>query len=242
MLGQQLVVVSDAHLGAVPAATEEAFLDFLAAAPTLGDCLLLNGDIFDFWMGWKRVIPRHQIRAVAALAEVARRMPTLMTGGNHDRWGGSFWHDELCIRFEPLRLELDVGERRALAIHGDGITERHFLARVMFHFTRQPLAIWAFKKMHPDFAFRIVDRMVTHLGHEQIDPSVFDQAAARQQAWAESELRRDPGLGFVIMGHTHRARMSQPEPGRWYVNPGAFLDGGQYAVVTGAGPALSRFR
>ena len=242
MLGQQLVVVSDAHLGAVPGETEEAFLDFLAQAPTLGDSLLLNGDIFDFWMGWKRVIPRHQIRAVAALAEVARRMPTVMTGGNHDRWGGTFWDEELKIRFEPVRLEFDLGERRALAIHGDGITERSTWARIMFHITRQPLAIWTFKKMHPDFAFRVVDRMVSNWGSEKVDPSVFDQAAERQQRWAEGELRRDPRLSFVVMGHTHRARVAEVSPGRWYVNPGAWLDGLRYAVVNGTRPELKQFR
>ncbi|MGH7590805.1 MAG: UDP-2,3-diacylglucosamine diphosphatase [Gemmatimonadales bacterium] len=242
MLGQQLVAVGDAHLGACPPEVEEAFLDFLADAHHQGDCLLLNGDVFDFWMGWKRVIPRHQIRAVAALAEVAKRMPTVMTGGNHDRWGGTFWEQELKIRFDPIRLGFEIGNRRVLAIHGDGITERSTWARVMFQVTRQPMAIAIFKALHPDLAFRIVDRMVSNWGSEHVDPSVFDRAAERQQAWAEAELQRNPGLGYVIMGHTHRPRMAEAAPGRWYVNPGAWLDGRRYGVVRAGGVELKTFR
>ncbi|MFI5234958.1 MAG: UDP-2,3-diacylglucosamine diphosphatase [Gemmatimonadales bacterium] len=241
MLGQQLVVVGDAHLGAVPAPIEEAFLEFLLAAPKLGDCLLLNGDIFDFWMSWGRVIPRHQVRAVAALAEVARRMPTVMTGGNHDRWGGTFWSDELKIRFAPVRMEFCIGDRPALAIHGDGITERSRSARLMFQVTKQPAVIALFKALHPDLAFWIVDRMVSHWGSDAVDPAVFDRAADRQQAWAATELARNPRLHCVLMGHTHRARAVEVEPGRWYVNPGAWLDGQRYAVVTGGGAELKEF-
>ncbi|MGH7533833.1 MAG: hypothetical protein ACREL4_11135, partial [Gemmatimonadales bacterium] len=131
---------------------------------------------------------------------------------------------------------------RVLAIHGDGITERSTWARVMFQVTRQPVAIAIFKRLHPDFAFRIVDRMVSNWGSEHVDPSVFDRAAERQQAWAEAELRRDPGLGYVIMGHTHRRRMAEGAPGRWYVNPGAWLDGLRYGVVRAGGAELKQFR
>ena len=52
MLGHTLVVVSDAHLGVTPPPVEEALLAFLDAVPDLGDCLLLNGDLFDFWFSY----------------------------------------------------------------------------------------------------------------------------------------------------------------------------------------------
>ena len=123
MLGHQLVVVQDAHLGACPAAAEEAFFDFLDEVPTLGDALLINGDLYDFFFAWKRVIPRQAFRCAAALEQLRQRVPIVMTGGNHDRWGGTFWND-IDIRFAPLEMTFEVGYRKALAIHGDGITEK----------------------------------------------------------------------------------------------------------------------
>ena len=106
MLGHTLVVVSDAHLGVTPPAVEEALLAFLDAVPTLGDCLLVNGDLFDFWFSYGRVIPRRGFQVAAALARLARRMPVLMVGGNHDRWGGDFWQPRprRAVRSSPAHV------------------------------------------------------------------------------------------------------------------------------------------
>ena len=80
VLGQTLVVVSDAHLGVAPPATEEALLGFLDAVPSLGDCLLVNGDLFDFWFSYSRVIPRRGFHVAAALARLRKRLPIVMGG------------------------------------------------------------------------------------------------------------------------------------------------------------------
>jgi len=57
---QRLIVVADAHLGAVPASVEEALLHLLDELPKLGDGLLLNGDLFAFWFSYRRAIPRSE--------------------------------------------------------------------------------------------------------------------------------------------------------------------------------------
>ena len=72
MLGHALVVVSDAHLGVAPPDVEEALLSFLDAVPTMGDCLLVNGDLFDFWFSYARVIPRRGFHVGAPLAPLRR--------------------------------------------------------------------------------------------------------------------------------------------------------------------------
>jgi UDP-2,3-diacylglucosamine hydrolase len=231
MLGHQLVVVQDVHLGACPAATEEAFFDFLDEVPTLGDALLINGDLYDFFFAWKRVIPRHAFRCAAALQQLRTRVPIVMTGGNHDRWGGTFWGD-LDIPFAPIEMTFETGYRKVLAVHGDGITERHWSARFLYHVTKNPVLLGGFKLLHPDLACRIVDRMTDHLGNTAVDPAVYDAAAERQAAWARARLTEAPELGVVIMGHTHRAAAFEVAPGRAYLNPGAFLDGFKYGVVT----------
>jgi UDP-2,3-diacylglucosamine hydrolase len=239
MLGHQLVVVQDVHLGACPAATEEAFFDFLDKVPTLGDSLLINGDLFDFFFAWDRVIPRHTVRATAALAHLRRRVPTVMTGGNHDRWGGSFW-ESIGIPFAPLGMTLEVAGRKTYAIHGDGITERHWSARFLFHVTKNRGVLALFRLLHPDLACRIVDRMTTHLGNTVIDPAVLLAAAERQAAWARARLRDEPALDLVVMGHTHRPASERVGDRQHYLNPGAWLDGYRYAVVTAGGAELKQ--
>jgi UDP-2,3-diacylglucosamine pyrophosphatase LpxH len=46
---------------------------------------------------------------------------------------------------------------------------------------------------------------------------------------------------LVIMAHTHRPVVDQLPDGRAYVNPGAFLDGGRYAVITPDSVELKQF-
>jgi len=54
-------------------------------------------------------------------------------------------------------------------------------------------------------------------------------------------LARRPDLELVILAHTHRPALAQLPNGRAYLNPGAFLDDGRYAVVTKNNVELKAF-
>jgi UDP-2,3-diacylglucosamine hydrolase len=241
VLGHALVVVSDAHLGVAPPAVEEALLSFLEAVPTLGDCLLVNGDLFDFWFSYRRVIPRRGFHVVSALGRLRRRMPVVMVGGNHDRWGGDFWERDLGLRFDPRRVTFEVGCRKVAAIHGDGVNEPGFRAALLHRAINHPVTALVYRAIHPEIGLRLVDYLSPRLGDQTPDPAEVAAAAERQAAWAARLLEAEPDLGLVIMGHTHQAALAGPEWGRQYLNPGAWFDGFRYAVATESGAELRRF-
>ena len=241
-IGHQLVILSDAHLGATPPPVEEALLAFLETVPSLGDSLLVNGDLFDFWFEYRRVIPRTGFMVAAALAALRRKVPIVMVGGNHDRWGGDFWRQDLRIEFHPLSTRLAVGARQVMAVHGDGLTEQHWSAAVMHRLTSNRLVVGAYRALHPAIGFWLADRMSHGLGNTTRDPSILDRAAVRQKIWAEQTLSDNPDLGLVVMGHTHRPALSEPVAGRQYLNPGAWLEGFRYAVATERGAELKQFQ
>ena len=241
MPADALVIVADAHLGETAPAVEEALLEFLGRVPDLGDSLLINGDLFDFWFAYRRAIPRRGFHVAAALRSLRRRVPITMVGGNHDRWGGEFWRDDLGIAFHPLRARFRAGGREVLAVHGDGLTEAHWSAEFMHRVTRHPAAVAAYRAVHPDLGIALVDRMSRWLGHTTRSPAVLERAAQRQRAWAEGALRGDPSLRLVTLGHTHTAALTEVEPGRLYLNPGAWMDGLRYAVVTAGGAELRQW-
>ncbi len=238
MNSPRLLVVADAHLGAAPAADEAALLDFLDTIPQPGDTLLLAGDIFDFWFSYHRLIPRRNFRVTAALTNLARRIPVAMIGGNHDRWGGTFWQEDAGINFEPHRLRLQSGGHSVLAIHGDGLHEERPGAAWMHNATSSPLLIGIFRNLHPDRGFWIADRLGHNLDYGETHPEVVTLAAERQRRWAEAALRDDPSTTALVMGHTHREAAVEVEPGRWYLNPGAWLDGHRYAILDDSGATL----
>ncbi|MDZ4675277.1 MAG: UDP-2,3-diacylglucosamine diphosphatase [Gemmatimonadota bacterium] len=241
MTAEQLVIVQDAHLGAAPPDVDQAMMAFLDQVPSLGDALLVNGDLFDFWFAYRRAIPRKGFLVAAELARLARKIPVMMTGGNHDRWGDSFWDRDAGIRFSNGSLPFQVGNRSGLAIHGDGIAEQHWGGRMIHRITRHPISAFLFRSVPPDLGFRLVDRMSTRLADSTRDHAILDRAAQSQAAWAEQRLAGDSALQLLVMGHTHRPALHQLPSGAIYVNPGAWMDGYRYAVATEAGVELRQW-
>jgi len=236
---QQLVLVGDAHLGRGTAESEAALLTFLEAVPDHGDGLVITGDLFEFWFAYRRVIPRGGLRVVAALAQLRRRVPIVMVGGNHDRWADESWQ-ELGIEFHPREVRFQLGGAAALVRHGDGITESHWSARVLHRITSHDGTVALFRALHPDLGFWLVDHLSGALGDTTRDPAVLDRAAAQQREWALARLTQEPGLGLVAMGHTHRPAVAEAGSGL-YVNPGPWCEGRRYAVVTEGSATLMTF-
>ncbi len=228
-----MIVVADAHLGQAPPAIQPAFHAFLEAVPDLGDGLLIDGDLFDFWFEYGAVIPRRHFSSMVKLQSLrARGIAITFVGGNHDRWGGDFLIKDLGIDYYAGEAEIDVAGRRTFVAHGDGLTEQHWGAKVLHRVTRHPLTIRVFRALHPDVGFWIADKLSGKLADTTRDRAVLDQAAQAQTQFARDLLTRRPDLSLVILAHTHRPALEQLPNGRAYLNPGAFLDGFRYAVVT----------
>jgi UDP-2,3-diacylglucosamine hydrolase len=232
MLGHTLVVVSDAHIGADSTEATDALLAFLEHVPALGDSLLVNGDLFEFWFSYRRAVPRTGFLVAAALAMLRRRLPVAMTGGNHDRWGHGFWRREADILYHPDELRFTVGRRRILAVHGDGATEGRATAAIGHRIITHPITEAFFGAIHPDLGLWLIDRLGPRLADPTTDPLLLERAQTRQRDWAERRLRADPDLDLVILSHTHRAEQRELLPGRHYLNPGAWVAGRRYAIVT----------
>lgn len=240
MTASTLVIVADAHLGHSAPEAENALLEFLDTVPDLGDALLVNGDLFEFWFAYRRVIPRDGFRVAAALGRLAARIPVSVVGGNHDRWGGAFWTEELGVRFGADQLELQVGGRRVLALHGDAMSSAP-QGRMLQRLVRMPATSAVYRVLHPDLGVPLVRWLTTKLGHDGLEGVQLDREAAAQERWAAERLRNDPTLGLLVLGHTHRPALVELAPGRQYLNPGAWFDGFRYALATNATAELRRF-
>ncbi len=211
---------------------ETALLDFLDQVPALGDCLLINGDLFDFWFAWRSVVPRSGVRVAGALASLRRRIPVVLTGGNHDRWGGSFWERDMGIQFHPNLLRFEAAGRHIEARHGDGLAEQHRGARLIHRLTRSRALVSAFGLLHPDVGMALIRTLSPRLADSTRHEAVLDAAMSRQESWAATHLTANPTVDLLVLGHTHRAQCAELHPGRFWLNPGAWMSAGQYAVVT----------
>lgn len=107
------VVVSDLHLGARNARTQE-FLSFLRTIRA--DRLIVNGDLFED--PWLRGLRAEDVAVLDALRRYARHSDITLLRGNHDP--EETWY--AGVLGMPIRDEmpLHIGEQKYLVYHGHG--------------------------------------------------------------------------------------------------------------------------
>jgi len=221
-------IFSDAHLGFAPGDVEQSTLRFLRHLGERAGSIVINGDLFEFWFEWKRVIPRPAFRVLAALADLRDQgIPVVMLAGNHDCWGGEVLREDVGIdyRFEPYTGE--VGGWEARIEHGDGLRKaedaRYRRLRALI---RHPLAKRAFRWLPPDaasgLAYGSSNASRTH--------SAADEGAGLQRVAFEA-LATTPGLELVAYGHSHVPALVRAPGGGVYANSGPWYDQRTYLVV-----------
>jgi UDP-2,3-diacylglucosamine hydrolase len=225
-------VVSDIHLGGVPEATERAFRRFLEHVGEHGSELIINGDLFDFWFEYSRVIHAEHFRVVAALADLVESGVRIrFSGGNHDAWGGRFLRERVGLELLEERAELEIGGFRALVVHGDGLGAGDLKYRALKKVIRSRLAIQGFRLIHPDIGSWIASRVSTTEQKAGNAEGANAERAERLREWAIGELRRHPELQLVLAGHTHTPLVDVVAPGRYYINTGDWINHFTYLIL-----------
>lgn len=233
MLTAPCLLMSDAHLGAAPADRERETAAFLASARETAGSVVINGDLFDFWFEWRTVMPRGHVRVLGALAAlVDAGIPVMIVAGNHDAWAGDVLTTEIGVTLVRDAWDGTLGGWRAHVAHGDGLREREDrryrrFKRVMQH----PLAIRAFRALHPDFATRVA----RGTSAESRRHGAFDRGSGlRAVAARYLDEHRDTEL--VVFGHSHFAALERVRAGGAcalgvYANPGAWMERPAYLVM-----------
>jgi UDP-2,3-diacylglucosamine hydrolase len=226
--------MSDAHLGFAPMQTEHAVVGFLRHLAEHAGSVVINGDLFEFWFEWRTVIPRRGFRALAALADLAERVPVLMIAGNHDCWGGDVLRNDVGVDYQFGPWIGDIAGWRTRIEHGDGLrpqADRRY--RAIRHVLRNGLAIKAFRWLHPDVAMTLA----THSSGASRTYGARDGGRGLRDV-AEGALGADPSLDLVIYGHSHVAAVERLPAGSVYANAGSWLDAPTFVRVTAEQVAL----
>lgn len=229
MLRAPCYIISDVHLGAAPPDVEAALLSFLRAIAPKARSLLINGDLFDFWFEWRHVIPRAGFRVLAALADLRDRgTEVVLVAGNHDCWGGDVLRKDVGITYHVGVWEGTIAGWKSRVDHGDGLREQEDKRyRALRRVLRHPLAIRAFRALHPDWGTALATRSSdASRTHRALDGG----AGLRRIAW--STLRSAPEVELLLFGHSHVAALERAPSGGVYANAGTWLDRPTFLVVT----------
>jgi UDP-2,3-diacylglucosamine pyrophosphatase LpxH len=235
---EQLVVISDLHLGNPASSARARLVGFLDHIRYTGASVCINGDGFD-------MLQTSFSRLVADAIPVLHRLKALQADGrniyyvvgNHDIVLEHFLEEWSLCRLSPF-LNLRSGDRRIRIEHGHlydpffaqspklyGIATR--LARYALFAVPDTYKLWAHAQRRlQDARRRRVGRAATadDNGHRHISflGSPYHEAASMI-------LRR--GFDAVVFGHTHLAEMVTLPEGV-YVNSGNWLSGATYVEIT----------
>lgn len=199
-----------------------AFLRQIDAARC--DRVIILGDLFDFWFEYRHVVFSGYFDVLRAFAELHDQGVALhLVCGNHDFWAGRFLEEQLGFTIHRGPFPLEMGARRVLFAHGDGINSRDFGYRAYKRFARSRPVIWLFRRVHPDWAMAIAQG-VSHSSRTLLQPE--DPSEGREvgalRSYAQGVIER--GEADVVMcGHSHHPEeqeFSGPNGGGVYINTG----------------------
>ena len=234
----QLVVVSDLHLGNPASSARTRLVAFLDHVRDTGASVCINGDGFD-------MLQTSFSRLVTDAIPVLNRLKALQADGrniyyvvgNHDIVLEHFLEEWSLCRLSPF-LNLRSGDRRIRIEHGHlydpFFTQSPRLYEIATRLARYALfavpdtyALWADAQRRLQDARR---RRVRRAGKADDDDKRHISLIGSPYHEAASMILRR-GFDAVIFGHTHSAEMVTLPEGI-YVNSGNWLSGATYVEIT----------
>lgn len=205
--------LSDLHLGAPyyedSRKMERRVVDFLDSIADSADEIYLVGDVLDYWFEYKYVVPRGYVRFFGKLAELSDRgVKITWLKGNHDIWIFDYLPEELGITVVDGVLDVNIGGKRFVISHGDGIGPLPFYFKAMRSIFRNRFCQWLFAGIHPRWTVRFAYNWSRHSRATGYDPLDCDSHPLldNYMNFAQKYQIDHPDTSYYIFGHLHILR------------------------------------
>jgi UDP-2,3-diacylglucosamine hydrolase len=237
--GKKVYFASDNHLGApTPEASlprEKKFVAWLDAAKKDAAAIFLLGDLFDFWMEYKTVVPRGFTRTLGKLAEISDAgIPIYFFVGNHDLWMNGYFEEELNIPVYHKPHEFMLNDKHFFIGHGDGLGPGDKGYKRMKKVFTNGFCKWLFRWLHPDLGVRLAQYL--SVKNKLISGDEDTKFLGEDNEWLvqyckrkESQKHRD----YYIFGHRHLPLEININDTSKYINLGDWISYYTYGVFDG---------
>lgn len=231
---------SDIHLGLdstesclSSAEREKLLIRWLDEVAEDADGIFLMGDVFDFWMEYKRVIPKGFSRLLGALSRLTDRGVKIhLFTGNHDMWAYSYLEQECGVELHHEPQVMELCGRRVFLAHGDNMYV-HKTPMVKFMnwcFHSKTMRYLFSNLVHPDLAMRFgqwwshKSRHAKNISHGFRGEEEFLIEYVRD--WLKTN-----SADYFIFGHIHCAENYDLGQGRRALFLGEWIENPTYAVM-----------
>jgi UDP-2,3-diacylglucosamine hydrolase len=218
------ILVGDAHFARGDKGRREHFSRFIKKNLHTLHTLVIMGDFFDFWFGFRDCTPlKKEYADVLALLQKLRAsgVRVIYLEGNHDFALGQYMREELGIEVYNKSVEMELRGKRIFLAHGDRIspTLDHWILTLLLRnrFTYQMISL-----LGPRIVMAIARRWSAGSRGKNMErsPVVIKQL----RSFAQRKLKE--GFDAVILAHTHLPEaITVKEQGRegYYFNVGNWI-------------------
>jgi UDP-2,3-diacylglucosamine hydrolase len=203
-----LYAVSDLHVRGPDDPIYRSLLTLLNERAASGDVVVLAGDLFDLFVGNKKIFKDRYGEFYAALQSAgARGVEVHYIEGNHDFLIHKAFAGIPGLRIHPREVSLEIGGRKFFFAHGDMADRKDYRYRALRLFLRSPI-LRTFVALAPG---ELVDR----IGRGSSDRSQkyrprlpselplgrMESLRKVYRSYAAEKIAQ--GYDFVVLGHCH---------------------------------------
>tara|TARA_R110002167_G_scaffold158880_6_gene354243 strand:- start:9893 stop:10657 length:765 start_codon:yes stop_codon:yes gene_type:complete len=245
--GKKVYFASDNHLGAptlkASRPREKKFVAWLDEIKTDAAAIFLLGDLFDFWMEYKTVIPKGFTRTLGKLAELSDAgIPIFYFVGNHDLWMNGYFEAELGIPVFHEPQQFDMNGTTFFIGHGDGLGPHDKGYKRMKKVFTHPVSKWCYRWIHPDWGVRLAQYF--SVKNKLISGDSDIKFLGEDKEWLVQYAKRkleQQHYDYFVFGHRHLPLEIELNGKSKYINLGDWISYFTYAAFDGEILALKEY-
>ena len=239
----KITIISDFHLKFQESSEDklrrERVILFLDSLKSSTDILILNGDIFDLWVSWSKVIIKGYfpiLKKLADLNEAGIRL--IFIAGNHDFWFNDFLSNYLNFEIYQDFFFEKIDEQKIFVTHGDKYTANDIRYKIFRAVVRNKSVKTIFKLIHPDLALSFGNLLSRSSRKRRDSSSTIKRKEEGLINFATSNFTK---YDIIIMGHSHLPIIKKFN-NKFYINSGDWLKHNSYVEIINGIPELKYWK
>lgn len=228
---------SDLHLGAPTLAAsherERAFVAWLDAIGPSAQEIHLVGDVFDFWVEYRAVVPKGFVRLLGALARWADRgVAITFHRGNHDFWFGDYLPLEVGAQVVNGPITRTWFGKTCYLAHGDALGPREVGFRRTKALLANPFLAATYRRLPSAWGVGLAHYLSRRSSQTSRVHDAQDHGE-REHLWefATAFTRGNPDYDYLLFGHRHLLKRRHVTPRTEVIWLGDWLTYRSYAVL-----------
>jgi UDP-2,3-diacylglucosamine hydrolase len=204
------IFISDAHFTGRDPEPMEAFLRFLDSEKKQIGHLLILGDLFEFFFGFKHFFSTGKSSAFMDYLPVLDKLQSLYHEGirikyfegNHDFFLHSFFSEQFGMEVEvyPGGCEERLDGKRVFIAHGDLANPRQWTYRTFRRLLKNPLTYHLIQVAGPRISRRVAQKL-SDMSYQKYHNDIQPISPPAFKAFAHQKFLE--GFEIVILGHSH---------------------------------------